>query len=407
MRIIIFALWLGLSVAAAGAQESAPRQVKVLVVLGPDSDPFGVRVYSRWDYGIDATLTGVLPQIIHDSAMEKKNKPLAEELNRTLAGFQRAPALAKAFRDSFLMRTRHADVFQITVSQERERYFTGKNLDDPLPTAAEDGFDYLIEIDESFAGLSTLDLKEADVITPSLAVDYRLIDAATRQVLLRSSHASFGLRGLPSAQAVRDRANFEEVWASISTLLASAVSGELNRLDHLHRMAASVGRGDEVPAIKSVLDRYPKMFRWNFKPVKGWKRWPFDNKFVAVLGPKDVALNQLIGLRFEMEPLVPEFGTDVRTVEEYVRVLRRNWLQNNPGATPLTDFDDIDAPGFEALVGDLASGSRNVILLRQLNESFVQIVILVFVKDFETLYPLHRRDMEQMIMESRPQLVDR
>jgi hypothetical protein len=95
--------------------------------------------------------------------------------------------------------------------------------------------------------------------------------------------------------------------------------------------------------------------------------------------------------------LLPELGQDVHSVADYLPVVARN-LAEHPEFSPLKKFDDISAPGFESYAVDrTTAGGRDVLLFRKLDDDMMEVVTLVFLKDFDTLYPTQRKRMERMI----------
>jgi len=71
---------------------------------------------------------------------------------------------------------------------------------------------------------------------------------------------------------------------------------------------------------------------------------------------------------------------------------------------PLAPFEDIDAPGYEKYSYDVAGGGRVVTLFRMLDERRVEVLRVVILKDFDSLYPAHRADVERMIHSHRIEL---
>ena len=186
--------------------------------------------------------------------------------------------------------------------------------------------------------------------------------------------------------------------------LAEMLVGTLFREDELHAMAASVGRGDEVPQVVAVLKRFEKRFDYKLKVAPDWKSTRMNTKYVSVLEPKN-DLRFSLGLRFEVDLLIPEFGQDVSTIEEYVDAWKLRLVDGGIDMSSFGEFKDIDAPeGFSAYTVDLPNGGRQITLMKLINEDMLELVSLVFTKDFATLYPQNRKKMEEMIAAARLEL---
>jgi hypothetical protein len=68
-----------------------------------------------------------------------------------------------------------------------------------------------------------------------------------------------------------------------------------------------------------------------------------------------------------------------------------------------TEFKDISAPaGYRAFTFEQnKEGGRQVALMRLLNDDMIEVVWFVILKDFDTLYPKHRAEIEQMIASAK------
>ena len=156
MRQLMVALWLCLWVSSVPAQETMPRQAKILVVLPPDSQPLQVRIYTRWDHAFATLYPGTLQTSINDAISAQRSDPLAAEFNKTMADFQRMNVLSEALRRSFASGARGTDIFALTFSQERSRYFSGDSASKLRTTARNESFDFVLLINEKFLGLATI-----------------------------------------------------------------------------------------------------------------------------------------------------------------------------------------------------------------------------------------------------------
>lgn len=393
------AAFLFVYMATAGAQP--PRQVRVLVLVPDDDEAMTVRVMTKGDFVTGAVLTGLLPALIDDAVIRKRSAPHQATLARTMAGFERNPALVDALSRSFTQRAGGKDVFAVTATGDFARYVKSKGIDNLTPAARSEGYDYVALLYTQYVGFKTRHVADADagLIAPIYSVTFAVRRVADDKAILRTTAQAFGYWGKPIGEAVTDRAAFETIWPELCKIVAGNFTGELNRTDNLHAMAASVGRGDEVPAVGKLLEEQARYFKWDLKPVDGWREAKVGTPYARVLEPKD-ASRQIIGLRFDLDLLVPEFGQDVRTLEEYVEVHARRRLELVPEFLPLEKFSDISAAGFDAYSSDTATGVRNILLFKRLDERRVQVVTAVFLRDFATLYPANRARIEKMLADS-------
>jgi hypothetical protein len=389
----IAAAWLlAAFLAASASAQDATRPVKILAIVPPSSTALTVALVTPGDGVRGMIFTGILPALINQSVVQKRNAPLSGQLRDTLAGYDLSQpiidGLAKSFADRNAM-------FEVTGTTERGKYLTEKYL----PTGAAEGFDFLLVVEPTFVGLGMASnlFSHALEMAPVLTVKFRTIRVAgKREQLIRGSAHAYGLDHLPYKEAIASRELFTSLWPSVALAAANYITGTLNRTDTLHAMAESVGRGAEVPAIKEVLKRYERSFAWDLRPLKDWRETRFDTNFVRVLEPKS-DLRATLGLRFEVDILVKEFGQDRVQLDEYIRVFDLRRMDELDDPNPLVPFDDIDAPGYEKYAYDVAGGGRVVTLFRMLDERRVEVLRVVILKDFASLYPQHRAAAEQMI----------
>lgn len=375
---------------------AAERNVKVLALIPTGHEALQVAFVTDGEFMRAALVGGALMAMINSSIAEHRNNPLALQLNETMAGYERAPHFAQAIRDSF---RRRSGAFDVTTSTERARYVTGR--DKLTGAAAAEGVDFVLVMDSEFVGLWMAGAyTKTDDLTPAQTIRYRLIRVRKPDVIAKGFVTGFGHQRKYYQQAVGDREFFTSLWPQVCIALADRITGDLNREDQLHHMAASIGRGAEVPAIGTLLEKYEKTFRFDLAPAAGWKETRLDTPYARVLEPKDDS-RLVMGLRFDLDLLVPEFGQDVRTVEEYVLSYGQRRLEALPKSTPLRPWDGIDAPGFTTYIAETGDGGHNVILFRVLGERQVQVVNAVFLKDFELHYPANRAKIERMIAQSR------
>jgi len=404
MRWILFCL----CVAVAGTIDvraaddaQASRQVRVLVVMPDDSAAMNVRIMTTADFATRAVLTGLLPALIDEAVIKKRSAPYEATFAKTMAGFERNAPLAEALAQSFRQRAGGKDVFALTPTTDMARYVKTRGYDTLSGAARAEGFDYVLLLYPQYVGVKTRSIGDAGngLAAPAYDLTFVLRRVSDDKALHRATLSAVGYWGKPVAEVVSDRAAFTATWNDICKFLAGNLTGELNRTDHLHGMAASAGHGDAVPAIGKLLEAQAKLFSWDLKPVKGWRETKLNTPYARVLEPKD-ASNAIMGLRFDVDLLVAEFGQDVKTLDEYILVAARRRLELAPEFEPMQKFPDITAPGFDAYSSDSPNGARNIILFRKLDDRRVQMVTAVFLRNHATLYPANRERIEKMLADS-------
>jgi hypothetical protein len=334
--------------------------------------------------------------IVNSINLSKRSEELGAELDRTLQGYDRYTTLFQALVTRFKQRS---TAFALTESREPSQY-----LDKGItPAAGKQGYDYVVAIEDRFSGLSMLNViaTRTDDVAPTTTLAYQVYDVRRKERIGKGLISSNGLQKRPYLEAVRDRDLFVNTYGAIADNLANQIVGTLYRTDKLHAMAASVGRGNDVPQVSAVLKRFEKRFDYRFETAKGWKRTPMNSKYVSVLEPRS-DLRLTLGIRFDIDLLLPEFGQDVKTLDEYLSIWLARVTDQGLDTSTFVEFKDIAVPAsYRSYILNLAGTGRQIVLLRRLNEDMVELVSVVFLKDFETLYPPNRAAIEQMIAAAR------
>lgn len=385
------------SARGADAPAQASRQVRLLVVMSDDDAPPSVDYKTAADIVSEAGL-GLVNVVIADAISDGRHGPFAETFATTMAGFRRNPAFVDALAHSFTYRAGGKDVFALSTTTDFARYVNARGLDKLTGAARAEGFDYALVLYTRFVGLRTHDYYEAlgTLVRPDYRVAFRLSRVADDKVLHRGTVASMGYWGRPVAEAVADRDAFVKLWPELCKILADNLTGELNRTDNLHLMAESAGRGADVPAIGALLAAQAKLFKWDLKPVKGWRETGLGTPYARVLEPNDPSRN-IMGLRFDVDLLVEELGQKVATLDEYLVIAARRRVEISPEYGPLVKFTDISAPGFETYLSETRTGARQIVLFKKLDERRIEMITAVFLQNFAALYPQNRERIEKMI----------
>jgi hypothetical protein len=336
------------------------------------------------------------------AANKERSQDHGDRLDETLAGYDRATVLYDAVVAEF---GRHSPMFELERGTFRYSDFYNATM---RKESFPQGADYVLVLNEPFSGLAMFNgfASKDGRVAPIAVLEALLYDGRTRKTLLHAKFTANTREGRPVEAALNDRSFFVDAYPAIARLLASQLVGQLNREDVLHAMAATAGRGDEVPPIGKVMERYAKRFRFQIDPPPGWRRTKFNSRYVVAVEPADVR-NQLFGIRLEVDLLLPEFGQDVHSIDEYLDKVRQRMLAAGGDPESLVPFDGLTMPpGYRILsqVTDPAHDGRTIMAVRMLDGELVEMVHVIFARDFTTAYPAHRAEIEQALARSRVEL---
>jgi hypothetical protein len=270
------------------------------------------------------------------------------------------------------------------------------------------GYDYVLVLNEPFAGLAmTSQFASRDgKVAPLALVEAFLYDGRTRKQLLSGKFSAYGLEARPLEDALADREFFVKTYPNIAQVVTNQLVVQMNRDDLPHRMAAAIGRGDEVPAIGSLLRRYAKRFRLKADPTSDWTSRKMGSDYDLLLEPRDWR-NQLFGIRLEVDLLVPEFDQDVDTVEAYVEKVRGRLASQGVEPDSMVPFDELTLPpGFRvySIVTDAEHDGRVIMAVRKLDDDMVEKIRVIFPSDFGATYATHRASIEENLAHSGARL---
>jgi hypothetical protein len=337
-------------------------------------------------------------------ANTQRRHDLGARLDATLGRYDREAVLFDAVVASFGQRS---PMFEFARGEFDYADFRDTTMDEE---AFPQGHDYVLVLNEVFSGLamSNAYASRDGLVAPTAVLEAVLYDGRNRKELAYRRFSANGLEGRPLEDALQDRAFFVDTYPAIARTLASQLVGHLNREDVLHAMAASVGRGAEVPPIEQLLARHARRFRFDTDPLPGWKRTKMDTKYAVVIEPKDARRTQF-GIRLEADLLVPEFGQQVGTIDQYLDKVRDRLATQGVDPETLAPFDDLTMPpGYRVVsyVTDPARDGRIVLAVRQRDTQLVELMHVIFSRDFATGFPIHRAEIERNLARTRMELRD-
>jgi len=374
---------------------AADSAIKILVVFPQQLEPS--KVYMMTDGELTRGLTIPFAAIANNAHIKKRSEELGAQLDATLEGYDRYDVVHQALAKRFSQRS---VAFELTQSREFDKYVSSKGI---TASAGADDFSYVVAIEDKFSGMSILNVAtKTDDLAPYTTLGYQVFETKKRSRISKGAVSANGLQKKPFKEAIGDKAFFTNAYPTLADNIANQIVGTLFRTDVLHAMAASAGRGDEVPQVSSVLKKNEKRFDYEFTPAKNWKRTKMNVKYANLLEPKS-DLRYSMGLRFDVDLLVPELGQDVTSIDEYVPIYLTRLEDSGVDTSTFTEFTEINARPEYRVYSFLPNndGGRQIVLLRKVGDDLLEMILVVFSKDFETLYPAHRADIEQMIADAK------
>jgi hypothetical protein len=389
------ALLMLVSLLFGGFGVNAADTIKVLVVY-PQLAPS--KVYMVTDGELARGLTIPFAALANHVHLRKRSEELGAQVDATLQGFDRYDLVHQALAKRLSQRSAG---FDVTQSRDFWKYIADE--DDIKPAAGADGFGYVVLIEDKFSGLSILNIaSKTDDLAPYMTLGYRVFETKKRSQISKGTVSANGLTKKPWKEAISDKEFITRGYAAIADNLANQIVGNLFRSDTLHAMAASAGRGGEVPQVSTILKKNEKRFDYAFTPAKNWKRTKMTVKYANLLEPKN-DLRYSLGLRFDIDLLVPELGQSVSTIEEYIPIYLTRLEESGIDSATFAEFTDIKAPPDYRVYSFVPNQDRGrqIVLFRKVADDLLEIVLVVVTKDFDTIYPAHRADIEKMIADAR------
>lgn len=366
--------------------------VNVLVVFPAVQAPS--KVYFATDGEFTRGLLLPFAAIANSVVLQRRSDELGAELDGALQGYDRYEVLSIALQAAFAQRS---TMFEVTKTTDTATYLSGKG---PSDSAREQGYEYVMVIEDVFSGLSMLNTlaTRSDDVAPMATIRYSLYDAKRKKQVTSATASANGMTKKHIREATKDRDLFVSAYPEMAKTIALQVVGTLFRTDVLNAMAEAVKRGDEVPKVSAVLKKYERRFSYEIDPIEGWKRVKMTSPYVHVVEPR-TDLRYQMGLRFEVDLLVPEFGQDVESVEAYLVQMTQRLADVGVDVSTLSEFSDLSMPdGYKVYSYAVnKDGGRNIVALRIRNEDMIEVVTVVVLKDFDALYPKHRGEIERNI----------
>jgi hypothetical protein len=373
----------------------AADAVKVLVVFPAKQE--ASKVYLVTDGQVARAFVIPFAAIANNAHIRKRSEEFGQQLDATLGGYDRYDEIFKALIRRFEGRSA---MFSLTQTRDAAQY----GGEQGIAAAGAQGYGYVIAIDDKFSGLSMLNAvaTRTDDVAPQTTLAYQVYETKQQSRLAKGNASANGMTKKPFREAVADREFFVNEYPRIADAIANQIVGALFRTDVLHTMAKSAGRGAEVPQLSAVLKKHEKRFTYALKPADNWRQTKMNTKYASVLEPKS-DLRFALGLRFDVDLLVAEFGQEVSTVEDYITAMLGRLEESGIDTTTFEEFKDISIPSSYQAYSFQSNkeGGRTIVLLRILNKDMIEVINVVVLKDFDTLYAQHRPTIEKMIADAK------
>lgn len=364
---------LAMCVFASAAFAQSPQKARVMVATRDTTQPLQVFFLTK-----GAMARGLfLPfgNIGNAIAYDARN----DDYNKAIGAFDRRPTLVAAIRKAFEAKY---PVFEIV--DDGATYRNDDERKAIVARAKTQGIGYVLLVDDQFAGITSGGFaSDTHDVSAASAVRYELYETAKGERLAKDKMVGNSLTRIPLEQALTDRAFLEAQMPAAHEALAKLLVGGLMRTDNLHRMAASVGQGDQVPALSAVLKRYEKPVRITMTPPAGWRTLKFNVRYAMLTEPKDERRFKM-GVRTDVDVLVQELGQDVDTIEQYQQIAFARLAEAGYDTSTVQERSDLHKDGYTAIsIKNPATGGGQVILFRKIDDIYVAVITVVAIENLD------------------------
>lgn len=270
-----------------------------------------------------------------------------------------------------------------------------------MKQAEADGFRYLIVFEDKFSGVHTIDaFARDDTVAVLLQGEFQIFDLEGGKSMLKVPVSSYSSERQALESAVENPAFFIGQYPGVADRLAVGVFSELYRVDLLHKMAETVGRGDEVPAFSTVLAKYAPPVRISVEPPRKWRVGGLKSPYGRSVEPSG-DLNARLAVIFEVDLLVPELGLKADSMEEYMAIVAGRMSNAGFDASTLVPYEGIIQPGLEgysayAIRRQMGDGG-NIIFVKRLDDTYTALISVVTTDKLDWLTEQHKAAIEAAI----------
>ena len=383
---------LAVSIGSAVAQD--PAKVRVLIATRDTQQTLQVDFVTKGAMarGMLLPFGGIGNAIAFDAR--------SKEYSATIGPFDRRPALVAAIEKALEGKYPVFDIID-----DGATYDDDKSEQALIARAKSQGVGYVLLVDEQFAGISAGGMASATHdVSAAMTIRYELYETAKGTRLTKERVGANSLTRIPLERALTDRAFLEAQMPAVHEAVARFIMGGLLRTDNLHRMAKSVGQGEAVPAVGVLLERHGKRVHITMTPPDAWRSPKSGTRYMRVSEPQS-ELRFKMGVRAEVDLLIPEFSQDVDTVEAYQQVLlaRLSEIGFDPATAQVrTDFQKQGYTGLS--VTNPATGGGQFMLFHKNEDLYMSLVTIVATENFEQMLTTHKAELQAAIDGARIQI---
>lgn len=302
-----------------------------------------------------------------NSVYKKENAKYGERLNSHLEGFDqtRFPSLSSSLTERFEIQ---GDVFSLDIRSTAEAQGLIIRGRPDYESSDIKRFRYVLVIDE-FTGLSTPSLSLGQ-LSPFLYAQASVYDVTGKKRVFQEVLHSQMVLPRDVDQALSSGELFTQNYASMHSDLAWRVYTRLGATDTLHKMAASHGLGDRITPLGKTLASYAKTFEFKAPKISGWRRPKTGTPYHYVTEPRRD--KELVGIGTYVDLLIPEFGQDVDSIEEFIDIFSSRLEQNGWDFNTKVENDVIEVEGkWESFIVDSPRGGKVVMFFRKHSDELV------------------------------------
>jgi len=382
---------------------SAQTKIKLLVLLDTSSLPRVMHATGSDNVGL--FWQNVFTETARISAAKTRNEEYTTRLQNAVGPYpERRQVSIDQLTRAF---SKFNSVFELgfPAPDQAATYLLGDMPD--FKKVVDGEWRFVLVLSEEFCGLATQS-GLADSLSAATIRKYELYDAASKTKLAHGKVNSAYAKYYSVDAALANREIFVTDYPEAVRLSSDALYGELNRKDALHQIAASVGLGDQVPAIGSILEAYAKRFKYSIELADGWRKPRFPglihmkkaNPYLLTVDPEqDVGK---IGMTAMIDLLIDAFAQKVSTADEYASIYFQRLAEQGYNLESLKKYDGLSLR--EAWVpyifDNTKSNGNNVTLFRKVGDDYL-LVYEVWVIGGMQIFEKHKAEIEYMVNNSK------
>jgi hypothetical protein len=317
----------------------------------------------------------------------------SDDYNKAIGPFDRRSTLVASIGASL---ERKYPIFEIV--DNGATYQSGDERKEIIEKAKTRGIGYVLMVEDLFTGLTSSGYaSDNNEVSAMSVVGYELYETAKGERLAKDRLFGNSLTRIPLEQALTDRAFIDKQMPLVHESIAKLIVGGLVRSDTLHRMAASAGQADQVPALGSILKRYEKPVRISMSPQPGWRVVKLGTPFAMLTEPKDERRFKM-GVRTDVDVLISELGQNVDTLEKYEQIVLGRLAETGYDLSTVQEHTELRKDGYLALsVRKPATGGGQVLLFEKLNDTYVSLIAVIATEDLDGALATYKTQFQSAI----------